>query len=106
MQLYLFFSPARASAVGCFRQAKVRISTYIFFLNVIHSEGAVETQYLSRLLLCEVQCAWVEWTTLVCTHYMGTGGIWPVLRCSCQPQCHGDSCWHRWHAQRLWAQME
>lgn len=30
MQLYLFFSPARASAVGCFRQAKVRISAYIF----------------------------------------------------------------------------
>lgn len=24
----------------------------------------------------------------MCTHYMGTGGIKPVLRCSCQPQCH------------------
>lgn len=38
------FSPARASAVGCFRQAKVRISTFFFFfLNEIHGEVAVET---------------------------------------------------------------
>lgn len=29
---------------------------------------------------------------LVCTCYMGTGGIRAALRCSRQPQCHRDRC--------------